>query len=144
MKQAVRSIIVVVCVLVASIVTGLYIAHAPTSVSNDVEVQTYGFSAASNTMCRYLATSTPVAPFSVPKGSEFRLSWNLTCVGGSYPPGTHLNAVSSLTSGFTVVGSDLPLVLAQGTYADFTVLLRAPSAPYSGALSLWVDATAAP
>jgi hypothetical protein len=141
MRPQVRAAILLLMIVVVAVVVTLY-ALAPRAASPPaVTVSRYSIDGSPSALCPYFATSTPAAPLSLAESASFQISWEIRCNANSTPAHSDLESVYSQTRGFVVTSSDLPVSIVQGSYTELTVTVRAPSSPYDGTLTLWVNAS---
>jgi hypothetical protein len=141
MRPEIRAALFVIMIVIVVVVAYLYLVRPEASSNGPVTVSRYGFQGSPSGLCPYFATSEPAAPFSVASSSSFQISWEVRCTANSTPTRSVLQSMYSLTAGFIVLDSSLPLAITEGSFADLTVTVRAPSAPFDGTLSFWVNAT---
>jgi hypothetical protein len=77
-----------------------------------------------------------LVPFTVSPGSPLNLSWQFACWNntGSYT----IVSVHSLTSGFTLVSSNLPVMVISTHVSFFNLTLSAPGSYFYGDVSFWI------
>jgi hypothetical protein len=85
----------------------------------------------------------PPATLIVPIGSAFNLSWGFGCESvlgeNSSSANYTITSVMSMTWGFHVVGSNLPVSFGYGRAGTFNVTVRAPNWPWASQLILVVE-----
>jgi hypothetical protein len=141
MRPQVRAAILLLMIVVVAVVVTLY-ALAPRAASPPaVTVSRYSIDGSPSALCPYFATSTPAAPLSLAESASFQISWEIRCNANSTPSHSTLDSIYSQTPGFSILSSDLPLVISQAGFAQLSVELRSPGAPFHGPLSLWVNAS---
>lgn len=141
-------VIAVVVVLVFAIEIG-YVRWAsrpapwPSSYPPSVTITDYGFewSTPPSVLCDGWSSDEPWVPFIVSPGAQFLLAWKLGCWNntGSYV----IDGIASLTNGFSLVESNVPVRVVGTETAYFNVTLAAPSTAYNGSVVLWITAHAA-
>jgi len=133
---------VVVVVVIAGVSIGiLLVSHAGSSSSQDT-ITSFGFEWRTGSFCSNIAMSTPTVPFHVDGGSHFNLSWYIICQNGTGQGSTYtIQSVSVLSSGFTLVSSNVPVTVFNTHWTSLNVTLSAPSAPFSGQVFVQIGAT---
>lgn len=114
----------------------------PSPYPPSVIITDYGFNWQSppSSLCDGWSSNEPWVPFIVSPGAQFDLDWTFGCWNdtGSYV----IDAITSVSPGFSVVWSNLPVTVVGTRTAYFNVTLSAPSHAYNGSVDLWITAHA--
>ncbi len=136
--------VLIVAVLLVAGAASFYLASQslPVPAAATVTITDFGFTWQSppSSLCQGYTTSFPQVPFSVALGAEFTLTWQFACWNntGSYV----IDNITGVTSGFLLVGSNLPVNVVSTNVAYVNVTLAAPSTPYDGGVTVWITAHA--
>lgn len=128
-------IVVVVVVVVAAV--ALSISTPPARATVTITGDGFEWNTPPSTFCQAFGLSYPPVPFTVSAGTTFNLSWYETCTSGGP---SDIESVSMVTSGFSIVGSNVPVLVSGSSYSWFNVTVSSPSSGYTG--QLWVFITA--
>jgi hypothetical protein len=134
-------VVAVVVVLAEGVVFAYVVTRAPFvpwSNQPTVTITDYSFdwSSPPSSLCAGWTSSQPLVPFAISAGAQFRLWWEFACWNntGSYT----IESIQSVTPGFVVVSSNLPVTVTSTNVSIFNVTLSAPNSSYSGALAIWI------
>jgi len=109
-----------------------------------VENAAFEYDTPPTTFCPFVFTiGGPPPAFETPRGATFVVSWQIGCEltgdANSTPTDRYqIDAVSSQTLGFSVVGSNVPVTFGYAEVGVLTVTVKAPSWPDIADLSLLV------
>ncbi len=108
-----------------------------------VTIESYSFTWSSppSTLCDGYTTYLVPTPFSVSPGSQFYLGWQYACFNTTAT--YRITSIDSITPGFSLTYSNLPVTIAGTTPSNFNVTLAAPSGAYDGPVMVQVTASAA-
>lgn len=136
--------VLVALVVVVGVVAVSLSGFGGSSSKPTVNITGFGFEWNTGSFCNNFAMSTPAVPFSVAAGSPINFSWYLICQlsnGGPSSGAYTITSVSSLTSGFPVAGSNVPVTVYFTTYTWFNVTVGTPSSGYSGEVFVFINAS---
>jgi hypothetical protein len=130
----------VLIVALAFIPLGAWPSSLPWSSPATVTITDYWFewSSPPSSLCDGWTSNAPRIPFTVALGAHFNLSWQFACWNGT---GSYtIDSIYSLTGGFTLVSSNLPVRIISTDISFFNVTLAAPTSTFYGGVSFSISA----
>jgi len=129
----------VVGVIILAVVASLDSSHTETTAT----YTSLGWEWQTGTLCDNFAIASPATPFTESAGQDFNVSWDITCTAGGPSTVTAVGlvdeAITGGSSSGTLVSSNAPVTIVEGSYTTLNVTVQAPSASYDGPLNIYLS-----
>jgi hypothetical protein len=131
-------VIVATGVVLAVVLAFVAITGSP-SPTGQVTITDFGdeWSTPPSEMCNGGSSESPAVPFTIAPGAHFNLSLFVFCWPGTANGSWTTVSLVSVTSGFAVISSNLPVTVTSSEGAYTNITMSAPDHSFYGTVGLW-------